>query len=106
MAIKDQAFFGIDSMERLYNQQIPEGEDELILRWNDSAKNLPIVRNVTMTHGVTKDPLFKSTFERIFKQVLVQSGYFAEITVHGIRRWLGKQIDSEPVRPMISKGFG
>ena len=97
MAIADKAFFGITSMDDLDDQQIPEGENELILRWNDSALNLPIVRNATMGRGVTNEPLPKAAFERIFKKVLEQSGYFGYATVHAIRRYLGKKVDGKPI---------
>ena len=97
MAIADKAFFGIASMDDLDDQQILEGENELILRWNDSASNLPIVRNATMARGVTNEPLSKAAFERIFKKVLEQSGYFGYATVHAIRRYLGKKVDGKSI---------
>ena len=84
-------------MEDLDDQQIPEGENELILRWNDSALDLPIVRNATMGRGITNEPLPKAAFERIFKKVLEQSGYFGYAIVHAIRRYLGKKVDGKPI---------
>jgi hypothetical protein len=95
MAIVDKAFFGINSVDELYDQQIPENEEELILRWNDSVLNLPIIRNATKSEGVTDKPLPRATFDRIFKMVLQQSGYFGKVTIHAIRRYLGKKIDGE-----------
>ncbi|KAL2036358.1 hypothetical protein N7G274_010925 [Stereocaulon virgatum] len=75
LALADNAFWGIDSFEDLWQLQIPPGEDELILRWkNDSTKALHILRNATMQHGVTEEPLPKRTFDRILKSVLNLSG--------------------------------
>ena len=73
--------------------QIPEGEDELLLRWTDDVQFLPIVRNATMQNGVTKEPLSKATFSKIVKSVLNLSGFFEGATVHAIRRYVGKQIN-------------
>ena len=82
-------------MEDLDDQQIPEGENELILRWNKSVVGLPIIRNATMSRGVTDEPLPKATFDGIFKKVLEQSGYFGNATIHAIRRCLGKMVDGK-----------
>ena len=57
---------------------------------------MPIVRNATILRGVTDEPLPKATFERIFKRVLEQSGYFGNATIHAIRRCLGKMVDGKP----------
>lgn len=72
---------------------IPHDENEMILRWNDSVKHLPVLRNATMKHGVTEEPLPKRTFDRIIKSVLSLSGYFGNITIHAIRRFIGKKIN-------------
>jgi hypothetical protein len=96
MAVTDKAFFGIGSIEELYDQEIPENEDELFLRWNDSVLDLPIIRNATISQGVTNEPLPKQAFDRIFKKVLEQSGYFGKATVHAIRRYIGKKTDGKP----------
>lgn len=49
-----------------------------------------------MEEGVSeKDPLPKATFDRIFKSVLVRSGYFGKATVHAIRRFLGKKLNGK-----------
>ena len=84
MALADKALFGI-----------PEGDDELLLRWNDSTLRSPILRNATMQNGVSEDPLPKKTFDRIFKAVLERSGYFGKATVHAIRRYLGKKVNGK-----------
>jgi len=95
LALADNAVWGIDSFEDLWQLQIPPGEDELILRWNDSAEALPILRNATIQHGVTEEPLPKRTFDRILKSVLNVSGYFGNATVHAIRRYLGKKVNGK-----------
>ncbi|KAL9118138.1 MAG: hypothetical protein Q9187_005320, partial [Circinaria calcarea] len=89
----DKAFWGISSPEELWQLQIPPNEDELTLRWTDSAKHLPILRNATMIYGVSEEPLPKRTFDRIIKSVLNLSGYFGNATIHAIRRFIGKKIN-------------
>ena len=93
MAITDKALYGIDSYDAFQQLSIPPGEDHLILPWNPESLHLPVLRNATMTYGVTKDPLRKSTFENIFRWVMQLSGYSGSATVHAIRRGLGKKID-------------
>ena len=92
LAFADQAFWGIDSPEDLWQLQIPPDDNELVLRWRESAKYLPILRNATKTKGVTKEPLPRKTLERIVKSALTTSGFFGEATIHVIRRYLGKQV--------------
>src|SRR5436190_17624913 len=102
MAIADKALFGFNSMDDLWQQEIPRGEDEVILQWNESAKNLPILRNVTMKDGVTKDPMSKWTFRRIHRFTMRNAGYFCGISIHQIRRYLGKKIDGEWCLPGLN----
>ncbi|KAL8818514.1 MAG: hypothetical protein Q9191_007924 [Dirinaria sp. TL-2023a] len=93
LAFADKAFWGIDSPKDFWQLQIPSGDNELLLRWTESAKRLPILRNATMQQGVSKEPLSKKTFDRIIKSVLNASRYFGNATVHAIRRYLGKKVN-------------
>jgi hypothetical protein len=93
LAFADKAFYKIDSPEKFWQLQIPEGEEALILRWRNSVKDLPILRNVTLERGVSKEPLPKATFERIIRSVMRLSGYFGSATVHAIRRYVGKKLN-------------
>ncbi len=95
LALADKAFYGIDSLEDLWQLQIPPDDSELILRWKDSAKYLPILRNATKDEGVSTEPLSRSTFQNIVKSVLKSSGFFGAATVHSIRRYLGKKINGK-----------
>lgn len=82
LAVADNAIWGINSLDNFWQLQIPDGEDELLLRWQDSVVASPILRNATMQQGVTKEPLLKRTFDCIVKSVLNLSGYFGNATVH------------------------
>lgn len=48
LALADEAFWGIDSVEDFWQSQIPSDESELILRYTDTVKCLSILRNATM----------------------------------------------------------
>jgi len=91
MAIADKALFGFNSMEDLWRQKIPTGEDELPLRWNESVNDLPILRKATINDGVTKERMSKSMFSRIHSSTLRNAGYFCGSSIHSIRRYLGKK---------------
>jgi Protein of unknown function (DUF3435) len=95
MAVADNALFGYSSLEDLRKQKIPAGQDELVLRFKDSALNRPILRKCTKTSGVVDEPMPKSLFTGIFKIILTNAGYFCGTTIHAIRRQLGKEVDSE-----------
>ena len=95
LALADNAIWGIETFDDLWQLQIPDGDDELPLRWNDSVRALPILRNATMQRGITEEPLPKRTFDRTLKSVLELSGYFGNATVHAIRRFLGKKVNGK-----------
>jgi hypothetical protein len=67
LAFADKAFYGINSPEEFWKLEIKEGEEAFNLRWNDSVKNLPILRKATLKKGVSNDPLPKTTFEGIIR---------------------------------------
>ena len=93
MAVADKALDGVETLQDLQQIKIPAGEEAMILPWKESVQNLPILRQVTMEHGVTEEPWAKTTFDKIFKTVAKQSGYIEAPTVHAIRRAVGKTID-------------
>lgn len=95
LAIADHAIWGVNTLDDLWQLQIPDGEDELPLRWNDSVMHLPILRSATMRDGVTNEPLLKRTFDRIVKSVLNHSGFFGPATVHAIRRFVGGKVNGK-----------
>lgn len=95
LAIADHAIWGVNPLDDLWQLQIPDGNDELPLRSNDSVLHLPILRNATMRDGVTNEPLPKRTFDRILKSVVNLSGFFGPATVHAIQRFVGKKVNSK-----------
>ncbi|KAL8788271.1 MAG: hypothetical protein Q9213_001791 [Squamulea squamosa] len=94
LAIADGALLHIKSVQDLWQFQIPAGSDELPLLWEDSKKNLPVLRKADMTHGVTDEALSAEKFTAILKSVWHQAGYFKDVTVHCIRRALGKAVNA------------
>lgn len=93
LAIADGALLHIKSVQDLWQFQIPEGSDELPMLWADHKKNLPVLRKADMTHGVTEEALPAAKFDAIIKSVWHQAGYFKDVTVHCIRRALGKAVN-------------
>lgn len=99
MAIPDSALFGYDTLEDIGQQVIPLGKNEVILRFKDSALDQPIPRKCTKAGGVTDDLMSKSAFLAIFKSTLINAGYLRGLSIHAIRRSLGKGADSKyPIR--------
>jgi Protein of unknown function (DUF3435) len=93
MAIVDKALFGYKTLADLLTQEIPAGNNEVMLRFNESALEKPILRKCTMAHNVTDEPMPKSTFSDNFRTTLRNADYMCATSIHAIRRQLGKRID-------------
>ena len=93
MAIADGALFGYETLDDVRRQEIPAGENELILRVKESALSQPILRKSTKANGATEEPMPKSAFTDILSSTLRNAGYFCATSIHAIRRQLGKKVD-------------
>lgn len=93
MAFADKSLFGLNTLADLQEQQIPEGHDELVLRWRDSVLNQPILHKCTKARRVNDEPMPRSAFSQIFQSTLLNAGYFCAASVHSIRRQLGLKVD-------------
>lgn len=62
LTITDKALFGYNSLDNLLEQEIPESQDELPLRFNDDALDRFIFRRWTLADGITEDKMPKSAF--------------------------------------------
>lgn len=95
MAIADGALFGYESLADVQEQRIPDGDNELVLRFKDSALEQPLLRRCTKKDGVTNQPMARDTFTDIFRKMLLSAGYFCGTSIHAIRRQLGKCVDGK-----------
>ena len=93
MAIADGALFGFETLDNLQKQEIPVGENELPLRFEESALNQPILRKCTKAKGVMDEPMPRFAFVAIFRTILRIAGYLCATSIHAIRRNLGKEVD-------------
>jgi hypothetical protein len=75
--------------------EIPPGETELILRFNDDAIRRLILRKCTKAKGVTDEPMPKSAFLDIHESSMKNAEYLDGDSIHGIMRGLGKKIDGK-----------
>lgn len=95
LAFANDAFYGIEYPQEFWQLQIPSDEDELVLRWKDLAQALPILPHATKDKGVLTQPLPRKTFDRILQSVLTASGFYGSVTIHVIRRFLGKKVNGK-----------
>lgn len=95
MVLADGALFGVESVDDLQKKEIPPGENELVLRYNESALKKPILRKCTKAGGVTDETMPKSAFLAIWRSNTSNAGSFYTPTIHAIRRGLGKKVDSK-----------
>ncbi|RHZ54243.1 uncharacterized protein CDV56_106367 [Aspergillus thermomutatus] len=94
LALADNALYGFSSPEEVVEQRIPEGEDELVLRWNEEAKDRCIIRGVTAGR-VSEDPLTKEKYQADFRKIPANACYFMTATIHAMCRALGKAVKSK-----------
>ena len=104
LAIADNALLHIKSLEDLLEMEIPAGQDEIDLIFEESVLDLPILRKCTKGKDTTEEIMPKEAFLRIFQATLKKTGYFCGSTIHAVRRYLGKKIDGKPLslRPFSS----
>jgi hypothetical protein len=76
MAIADDALFGIHFSTIFGSRRFLWGENELILRYNESVLDQPILRKCTKADGVTDERIPKSAFLAIYEKTLKNAGYF------------------------------
>jgi hypothetical protein len=95
MAIADDVLVGIKSVEDLQALEIPPGEDELRLIYAEGAEDKVILRKCIKVEGVTDVLMPQSAFLAIYQNGLKMAGYFYRISIHRIRRYLGKRIDGK-----------
>ncbi|KAF4430809.1 hypothetical protein CFRS1_v009588 [Colletotrichum fructicola] len=90
----DNALFGLESLEDLWDLDIVPGDNENILRWNEEVLDLPILRKIERDGTVSKEQMSLEVFQRAFRKILDLAGYIdVAASVHQIRRHLGKKID-------------
>ena len=70
MAIADNALFHIKSLDDLQALEIPAGEDELILSFEESALNRPILRTCTKEKGIIEEIMLKRAFLIVFRAMM------------------------------------
>ncbi|KAI2844070.1 hypothetical protein CBS12448_9977 [Aspergillus niger] len=102
MALADNALFGFSSAAEVFEQRIPEGEDELVLRWNDEARDRCIVRG-TSASGVSEDPWTKERYHEGLSRCLANAGYFVTATTHAMRRELGKAVRAKYSSTLVAQ---
>ena len=93
LAIADKALFRFDALDDLQTQEIPAGENQVFLRWRDSALNKPILSKCTKARGSSDDPMPEKAFREFFQSTLPNAEYLCSASVHSIHRQLGKKVD-------------
>jgi hypothetical protein len=86
-------FLATKLFNNVQRQNIPAGNNKLLLRFRESVLKQPILRRYTMVIGVTEEPMPKSAFTENFGSALRNAGYFCATSIHAIRRQLGRKVD-------------
>ena len=94
-------FDEIISPAQLWRQRVPEGDALLELRMKRSKLELPVLRTVTRTDGLSDRMLDDSTFRYYFQRIVSNAGYYGTLTIHALRRALANAVDSEGFLPFL-----
>lgn len=60
-----------------------------------SKLELPVLRTITRSEGLSDRMLDDSTFRYYFQRIVVNAGYYGSLTIHALRRALANAVDSE-----------
>lgn len=92
LALADNAIRDVKTLEDLRQIRLRPGEDFRRLKFNKDVEDLPILRK--FDNGcVTQEAMPKTAFIRLLDQTAIKAGYMWRITIHAIRRALGKKVD-------------
>lgn len=93
LALVDNAFFDINSLEKLWSLKISLDDDHLKLLWKKKIQNLLILRNATRTQDVIQKSMLFDQFDRIVKKIMSLTNFYESFTIHVIRCNLNKKVD-------------
>ena len=93
VSMADQVLFRYDTFTDIQQQDIPAGQDELVLQFKDSVLDKPILRKCTKASSVTDEPMPKSVFSNIFHSTFRSAGYLCATLIHVIHQLLDKKVD-------------
>ncbi|BCS28042.1 uncharacterized protein APUU_61090S [Aspergillus puulaauensis] len=103
--IVDQAFRAIRTVDELLSTVPPKGRESWTLEWNDTEKNLPVLRMVTPDGP---HPTRGLTFSSIHYQftALAQREHFRDpLRIHGIRGRVAGTLDSKASEAIRSQAL-
>lgn len=86
---------GITSPAQLWRQRVPSGDPLLELRIKQAKRELPVLRTVTRSGGLSDRMLDDSTFRYYFQRIVANAGYYGTLTIHAFRRAVANAVDSE-----------
>ena len=99
LALADNALYRFSSFKEVFKQRIPEGQDELVLRWNEEAEDRCIARGITI-EGVSKDLLTKKAYHANLRRILNSAGYIHLAIIHAMCCHLGAAVQGQSSLPV------
>jgi hypothetical protein len=91
--IADKAFRGIRSLDELLAKKPPKGRDSWTLEWAEHAKNLPVLRMVTVSGPHSSRALTFSSLRHHYSALAERAHFRDPLRVHGIRAGTANAID-------------
>lgn len=79
----------------LWDFRVPEGEPQLELRIHPIKLDLPFLRTVTRYGGLSDRILDDSTFKYYFQRMVLNDGYYGDLTIHALRRAVANEVDNK-----------
>ncbi|KAF7504465.1 hypothetical protein GJ744_002202 [Endocarpon pusillum] len=94
MAMAGNALAGFNTLADLQEQKIPPKKDHVEIKFRQEVLDKPILRKCTMAGGVTEELMTRAAFSEILQATSVAAAFASNVTVHVIRRGLGKKVDT------------
>jgi hypothetical protein len=74
---------------------VPEGEPQLELRIYPLKLDLLVLKTVTRHEGLSDKMLNDLTFRYYFQRIVLNAGYYGELTIYVLRRIVANKVDSK-----------
>ncbi|KAB8226190.1 hypothetical protein BDV33DRAFT_229259 [Aspergillus novoparasiticus] len=92
LALYDNVLDGFSSAKDVFEQRIPEGQNELVLPWTKEAKGRCVVRHATAVKGVSEDPLTQEHYSEALGKIFTAACYHVQPTIYAMRRKLSAAV--------------
>ncbi|KKZ61741.1 hypothetical protein EMCG_03770 [[Emmonsia] crescens] len=105
VGLADQAFKGIQTLDKLLDVRPPRGRESLTFEWENRVENLTVFRMVTSQGPDKSKALSFSSLRHHYKSLSQRDSFRDPLRVHGIRGGVANKLDSSVSRESRSQAL-